>query len=114
MPGGPSPARSAASAGSGRSRPVTGSSWYAFSVTVSVTTRIAGSASSATIPAGSLAACRTPASDPITRVLPPVAALVVTLNRLSCAASVSTSSVLCGATPTMPQSPPAAPIAASV
>ena len=40
-------------------RPVTGSSWYAFSVTVRVTTRIAGSASSATTAPGRLGACRT-------------------------------------------------------
>ena len=43
------------------SRPVTGSSWYAFSVTVRVTTRIAGSASSATTASGSLGRVPDPA-----------------------------------------------------
>jgi hypothetical protein len=112
--GGRAEPRSARRSSSSISRPVTGSSRYAFSVTVSVTTRTAGSASSATTASGSAAACRTPVSVPITRVLLPVPSTEVTLNSRSCAVRSATTVAERGATPTVPQFPPATAIACSV
>jgi len=111
--GGRSVVRSARNWSSSSSRPAP-SIRYAFSVTVRVTTRVAGSASRSSAAVPWVGRCRAATSEPTTSVRGGAADSVVTLNSPSCSLTAVTTSALRGATATMPQSPPCARSAASV